>query len=62
MKFYSNAKAGQTIVFSGVALCAGGGILISTIFIHMMKEVEMLLNITDSNNLMFYDLKRHCGT
>merc|ERR1712150_91705 len=27
----------------GVALCAGGGILISTIFIHMMKEVKELL-------------------
>ena len=45
-----------------MALCAGGGILISTIFINMMKEVEMLLDFTDSNNLMFYDLKRHCGT
>ena len=28
--------------FSGIVLCFGGGVLISTVFIHMLGEVELL--------------------
>ena len=29
-------------LFSGIVLCFGGGVLISTVFIHMLGEVELL--------------------
>ena len=28
--------------FSGIVLCFGGGVLISTVFIHMLGEVKLL--------------------
>ena len=40
IKRYTNKTGVQHLYFAGVVLCFGGGVLLSTVFIHMVTEVR----------------------
>ena len=42
---------------SGIVLCFGGGVLLSTVLIHMMKEVRELLERATNAGIIPKDIK-----